>query len=386
MPRRTSTTDRRRFLVAAAATVLSGPHRSSARPLHVLGTKATLPSSLRPAAATDLGRDLHWEEVGRAELTRRLLSRTGGADVYLFPSTMLDPAWRAGRLQAIDVSRLAHWGDFDLASIHGPDDALFTRHLEDDTAPADDPRRIRALPHLIGLDSFAHRAEATESSWGALFSRQLERRVAIANDPAACLGPLALAARAAELLEVENPARPRGSELDALFALLHEWKGQFRGIWSDTARLESALARDEVGLALPVPAIPTTRHDGLSVARPQEGLRGWVGVAALSSHLEPERQDAAYRFLDWWLGGRAGALLLRRGLGTTAPRSVRDVLGDELHAHLLEGAPLPGAEGVPPGLAAEGGWSALHAQVTFWDAPFTDPEDVLFRWRRFLTS
>ena len=104
-----------------------------------------------------------------------------------------------------------------------------------------DGPRIAMLPTTYNVDSFAYSPEvsrmlrpAESESWAWLLDDRWHGRCALSLDPAASAVELALAARAAGLVNVADPGDLTIEEIDALFGLLMARKrsGHFSRFWA----------------------------------------------------------------------------------------------------------------------------------------------------------
>jgi putative spermidine/putrescine transport system substrate-binding protein len=267
-------------------------------------------------------------------------------------------------------------------------------------APSD---RVSMLPTVHNADGFAVAcAEGpVPDSWGALLDPAWAGRVILQSDPAiGCLDML-LALKARGELAAADLGDLTLEEIDALTdrlgALVAE--GHFRCVWADEAEAVAAMRPDpdRGGAALGSlwwSGLTALRAEGHAVemATPREGYRGWFGGLALSVHLDGWALDAAYDYLNWWLDGRAGALMARNGAYMANPEAVRRRLGPAEWDFWYEGR--PAAEPIcdaagrviwRPGARREGGdYAARMARVVVWDAVMNEHNYLVRRWAEAL--
>jgi putative spermidine/putrescine transport system substrate-binding protein len=175
---------------------------------------------------------------------------------------------------------------------------------------------------------------------------------------------------------------------DRLGALVAE--GHFRRVWADEAEAVAAMREGPVLGSLWWSGLTALRAEGLPVemVTPREGYRGWFGGLALSVHLDGWALDAAYDYLNWWLEGRAGALMARNGAYMANPSAVRRHLRAAEWAFWYEGA--PAAEPIRDaagrvvwrtGERREGGaYAERMARVVVWDAVMNEHNYLVRRW------
>jgi putative spermidine/putrescine transport system substrate-binding protein len=189
------------------------------------------------------------------------------------------------------------------------------------------------------------------------------------------------------------------AEVDQLFDILVECKraGQFHGVWSSVPQSVQFMQHGRVALqSMFSPAAAELRANGTPVhyAAPREGYRAWHGVMCLSSALPEERQDAAYRFLNWWLSGWPGALITRQGYYISVPERARCHLSPDEWRYWYEGEPaardLPGPDGRTAVRAGEvrrgGSYAERFSRIAVWNTVMDTYEYSMLRWSEFLAA
>ncbi|TVQ54072.1 MAG: ABC transporter [Rhodobacteraceae bacterium] len=357
------------------------------------------------AAAEDLGLAFEHITLDGASAQRRGALRPDSFDVYDQWFHDIDLIWPARSLQPIEIARIDRWDEINALPKTGrlgpghprvsggdPSRRLWVQldgGLGD--APSD---RVSMLPTVHNADGFAVAgAEGpAPDSWGALLDPAWAGRVILQSDPAiGCLDML-LAMKARGEMAAADLGDLTLEEIEALTdrlaALVAE--GHFRCVWADEAEAVAAMREG--------PAIGSLWWSGLTALRaearavemvtPREGYRGWFGGLALSVHLDGWALDAAYDYLNWWLDGRAGALMARNGAYMANPEAVRRRLSAAEWAFWYEGTPaaepIRNAAGEVVWRAGDrregGAYAERMARVVVWDAVMNEHNYLARRW------
>lgn len=385
--------------------------------LRVIGTSSTLTEELCRAAQDALPFQIKFDILDGPACMRRGVLEPDSYDVYDQWFYSLDVLWTAGAIQPIDTTRIRRWpevriagqvpgSDPGIAQTSTPSDLLFEQRDGTLGARPDGagPPRIGMLPTTYNVDSFAYARELLADvapleaeSWGWLLDDRWHGRCTLSLDPAGSAVELALAARAAGLVDVRDPGNLTIEEIDSLFQVLMSLKrrGHFTRFWGAS---EDSVALMAGGTAiigsLWSPAYYSLRGMGRDMvyAAPREGYRGWHSGLCLSANVEGELREAAYAYLNWWLDGTPGAIMARQGYYVSVVDTLRDTLSPAEWDYWYEGKPaaedLPGLDSkiaVRRGEVREGG-SYLNrvARISAWSTVMPEHNYLARRWREFL--
>lgn len=384
--------------------------------LRVLGTSVTQFPEIADAAAKDLGLKIEFMTLDGAEAQRRAALEPDSFDVYDQWFHDIDLIWPTGSLQPIDVTRLPRWDEIGPVAKTGrlspghpaapggdPSQRLFVQF--DGTLGAAASDRISMLPTVHNADTLAvvGAPVAEVTSWGAMLDPAWASRVMLQSDPAIGCLELILAMRARGELALADMGNASLEEIDTLVLRLHGLvaSGHLAGTWSDeTAAVDAfanAHARGEAMIgSLWWSGFTALRARGVPVemATPREGYRAWFGGLSLSSRLTGTTAEAAYAYLNWWLGEHAATLMTRRGAYMANPVALKAALSAEDFAFWYDGAPahLPirdpsGAIIFRPGARREGGgYAARMSRIAVWDAVMAEHNYLVRRWERALAA
>jgi len=389
----------------------------TARPLRVIGTSATLTEALCRAARESLPFPIEFEILDGLSCMRRGVMRPDSYDVYDQWFHSLDVLWTAGAIQPIDTTRIQRWPQVRIAGqmpgtgagasqASTPSQQLFVQRDSTLGARPDatQPAQIGMLPTTYNVDSFAYAREllpdggmVEPESWAWLLDDRWHGRCTLSLDPSASAVELALAARAAGLVDVRDPGDLTIEEIDNLFQVLLSLKrrGHFMRFWGSPEESVSLMAGANAVIgSLWSPAYYSLRALGRDIvyADPREGYRGWHSGLCLSANVQAEVRDAAYAYLNWWLDGTPGAIMARQGYYMSVVDTLRDTLSQAEWDYWYEGRPaaedLPGLSAtvaVRRGETREGGsYMNRVARISVWSTVMPEHNYLARRWREFL--
>ena len=379
--------------------------------IKVVGTHVTLQEHLRRRAERDLGINVEFYPGGSAEVLLKASTDPGSFDLYEQWSNSIKVLWQAGAIRAIDIDRLRYWQEINSltktgrispqASIGLGDAPYKLLYVQADGSLGPVPTgHISFLPYVHNTDSYGYNAAVVPrgepydtESWGWLLDERHRGKVAIVNAPTIGLFDLALAARARGLVEFEDMGNMTREEIDALFAVVNDFKrrGHFRGVWSSVPHSVNLMAAGEVVIqSMFSPGVSTLNGMGIPCiyAAPKEGYRAWHGVMCLSRESRGEQRDAAYAYMNWWLSGWAGAYIARQGYYIANPERSRPYLGANDWDYWYAGKPaehvFTGPEGhtlIEPGQVRHGGsYLERWSHVAVWNTVMPTYDLTLRRW------
>lgn len=388
-----------------------------AEPLRVLGTSVTLLESLRRAARDDLGIAIDYQVLSGFEAQRQAVIEPASFDVYDQWFHSIDYLWPTGALQAIDIARIERWDEINALPKTGrlaPDarygqgcNPVTRLYVQADGALGETPsRQVSMLPLTHNADSYAYLpAELSRllgnipESWTWLLSPRCKGRAALQADAAIGALDVALALQAGGEMHFDDIGNLSIEEIDGMIELLIVRKkaGLFAGFWDDCGQAANLMARKRVAIQSHwSPAAQEYEKAGLDyrIASPAEGYRAWYGGLGLSSRLRGDKLDAAYRYLNWWLSGRAGAVMARQGIYIANPERSRAYLTPAEWDYWYGGQParedLPGTGGnilVRRGSVRDGGsYERRMSRVAVWNTVMDEHNYLVRKWAEFMRT
>ncbi|GHG99341.1 ABC transporter substrate-binding protein [Pseudodonghicola xiamenensis] len=380
-------------------------------PLRILTTEIQPWRFLKAQAEADLGFPLEFIEKDFNSAQRTAAIDPASYDIYDQCFHNLDIVWYWRAIQAIDTRRITRWDEIDdltrtrggqVASARGdaPASRLFVQH--DATLSDSASGRISMLPTFYNFDSFAVETTGLDvdrevTSWAELLDSKWAGRVALVDEPAIGLFDLAMALSASGQMSFRDMGNMSVEEIDTLVdhatALIHA--GHFAPFWLRANEpVERFLDRELKLSSIWSPTIVEMKRLGVSVrqARPEEGYRAWHGGMCLSRHLDGEKLDRAYAWLNWYLDGYAGAVVARQGYYMSVADPVRAHLPQADWDYWYEGLPAPhdllDASGRPAIKAGEqrsgGSRSARARHIAIWNSTMDEHNYVVRRWNELV--
>lgn len=417
---------RRDFLArvgAASAMSLCTPAFSGAtsrrrtRPLRVLGTHVTLQEQIRAAAEADLGFPIEFSPGGSAAVLQQASTRPESFDVYEQWSNSINVLWQAGAIRTIETSRIERWdavnalsktGRLTPGSSIGKGDAPHTiLYAQPDSSLGMAPSpRVSFLPYVHNVDSFGYDTRVipacepyVDESWGSLFDERYRGRVALVNEPTIGLFDAALAAQSKGLVSFGDIGSMTVAEIDRLFEILVDLRreGHFSGLWNSVPESVRFMRTGRAVIeSMFSPGASALRAEGVPVryAAPREGYRAWHGVMCLSAAADGDTVERAYAYMNWWLSGRAGAIMARQGYYISNPEATRPHLSKNEWDYWYRGEPatenIVNTEGTviaSPGDTRNGGsYERRFSRVAVWNTVMDNYEHTLARWGEFLAT
>ncbi|WP_422098793.1 ABC transporter substrate-binding protein [Variovorax sp.] len=384
--------------------------------LRVLGTSVTLTEAVRKRAMSDLGLRIHFEVLDGFDAQRQAVIEQGSFDVYDQWFHSIDYLWPTGALQPIELDRIEHWSEVNALPKTGriaPDarygqgcNPVTRLYVQPDGSVGDVPSaQISMLPLTHNADSFVYLpAEipslfGTEESWSWLVSPACNGRVALQADAAIGALDAVLALRASGEMAFGDISNLEIEEVDRMIALLMAKKkaGLFRGFWGNYADAARMMIDARVAIQSNwSPAIAQYEQAGLAyrLARPREGYRAWYGGLGIARRAQGPELDAAYRYLNWWHSGWAGAVMARQGFYISNPLRTRAHLSAAEWGYWYAGLPaaedLPGTDGsilIRRGSVRDGGsYAQRMSDVAVWNTVMDEHNYLVRKWTEFLRS
>ncbi len=330
--------------------------RRPRKTLRILGTSVTQTCAIKRAAVEDLGLELEFITRDGTEAQRQGALFPDSFDVYDQWFHDIDLVWPTGSLQPLAISRIDRWDEInDLpktgrlrADMPPPPGGDPSRRLyvQLDGSMGETPSdRISMTPTVHNADSFAVigcRPEEVQS-WRVLLDSDWSGRVLLQRDAAIGSLDMLLAMQASGELLTADLGDLKLEEIEAFIGRVRALvrRSHFHTIWADEEDAVAAMrsGRRLIG-SMWWSGFAKLRAAGVpvSMVTPVEGYRGWFGGLAVSSRVDDWARDAAYDYINWWLDGRAGALMARSGAYMANPDTVRRLLSEDEWQFWYEGA------------------------------------------------
>ncbi|MFT6075892.1 ABC transporter substrate-binding protein [Loktanella salsilacus] len=378
-------------------------------PLRILCTEILPWRLLKDQAEADLGFPIEFQEQDFITAQRTAAMSPENYDVYDQCFHNLDIVWHWRAIQPIDTARIATWGEMSglarTVSTNGRvgvGDAPATRlFVQPDATLSENPTgQISMLPTVHNFDSFAINKDVSSvdvdrdiTSWSELLEPRWHGRVALVDEPAIGAFDLTMALVAAGRMTVRDIGNMTVSEIDEMAGHAMELvlSGHLAPFWRRASEPVERFASGELAISsIWSPSVVTMKAKGLKVrqAYPEEGYRAWHGGLCLSRHLDGERLEMAYAWLNWFLDGWAGANMARQGYYISVPDRIRAHLDPDEWDYWYDGKPaardLPDPQGriaIRAGEVRSGGsYRTRSNHIAIWNTTMDEHNFLVRRW------
>jgi putative spermidine/putrescine transport system substrate-binding protein len=372
---------------------------------------------IRRRAEEDLGIDIEFitEDGKNAQQIAALYPQS--FDVYDQWFHNIDLIWPTRSVEPIQLDRIARWDEINalpkkgrlsddapLAPGGNPAQRLFVQ--DDSELGAKPTERISMLPTVHNADSFAcvpcgdHAdGEPRVASWASLLEKKHHGRVAVQSDAAIGLMDVILAAMADGWMTFEDPGNLSVEEIDELISRLTKLQrqGHFAAFWTTEAEAGALVSAEKVDVSsMWWQGFVALRRRGFAVtmAIPHEGYRGWYGGMALSRALNDKKRDAVYDYLNWWLDGYAGAMMMRNNAHIANPDAAKDYLSNSEWDYWYAGKPALDDLQCPYGRTVVrrgerypgGSYDQRMNRIVIWNSVMDEHNYLVRRWNEFLKN
>jgi putative spermidine/putrescine transport system substrate-binding protein len=401
--------------VAATAVTGGGLLRQAAADtgLRSIGLGVSEINEIQGQATKDLGFPVAGQAMGYGEMFSKMLNQNDQYEIaegYYNDMRVMAPAkvWPPLEIKKLKdwdkVTNLTKIGKLTPESSEGQGDAPFKLMWCDASGtivkgPSD---YIIMCPGWHNADSLGYNPQATGrpiESWGELLSKDFKGRVALINVPQIGVMDAALAVEALGLKKFADKGNMTKAEIDFLVDYLIPLKkaGHFRAFWENFGQSVNLMVNGEVALeSMWSPAVAAIQAESVPCvyAFPKEGMRGWHGGLAISAKVKGKQLDQAYEYINWWLGGWAGAFVARQGYYHSIPENAKKYLSAEEWDYWYDGKPAAkdlsdpfGTVIIKKGDVRSGGsyWNR-YSKINVWNSIMQENDYLVKRWTEFLTA
>jgi putative spermidine/putrescine transport system substrate-binding protein len=383
--------------------------------MHVGPSYSIFPDVVAQASA-DLGFKVEMQNAWTADIMTRMMSQPESIDIADLEFWALQRIWRAGKLQAIDTSKIALWDkiiplfrdgtNFDglPASTQGtlPFEVQYVAAAGDTEFAAGPTGLATMMPTIYNADTLGLRPDLIGrpvDSWAELLNPEFKGKVALINVPQIGIMDAAMAIEARGDMTYGDKGNMTREEIDKTIEILTALKkdGHFRAFWTSFDESVNFMASGEVVIqSMWSPAVTAVRARGTDCVYQglKEGYRGWGNGLGLMSHLEGIRLEAAMEYLNWMLTGPYGAFVARQGYYSAVPETTKAALTPEEWDYWYDGKPAAveikdpfGGVMEQPGRARDGGsFEARVGGIRCWNATMDEGEYLVKRWNEFVAA
>ena len=419
---------RRKFLKGVAATggVAAGSGLITGFPtiwaqnikdvtLRQFGTGVSNINEIAKKVKEDLGFNLEMTALDTDTTAQRVVTQPKSFDIADIEYFTVKKVWGAGNLQPFDVSKLKNYGKIvgifkngkltptsKIAQGTAPHTVGFAASQESKEFATEETNWYTLVPTIYNADTLGIRPDLIKrpiSSWSELLNAEFNGKASILNIPSIGIMDAAMVCESMGEITYGDKGNMTKAEIDKTMAIFTEAKkaGQFRAFWKTFDESVNLMASGEVVIqSMWSPAITKVRSMGIPcIYQPlKEGYRSWGGGLGLSRNLSGVALDAAYEYINWYLSGWVGGLLMRQGYYSAAPETSKLFMSEDEWGFWYEGKPAKsdiidpfGNKLEKAGATRDGG--SFHdrmGRVECWNSVMAENRYMVRKWNEFIAA
>ena len=383
--------------------------------LRQFGTGVSNINAIAEKAKEDLGITLQMTALDTDSTAQRVVTQPKSFDIADIEYFTLKKVWGAGNMQPMDISRLQQFdkivGIFKdgkltptskIAQGTAPHTVSFVENPGDKRFAAGMTNWYTMVPTIYNADTLGIRPDLIGrpiESWTELLNPEFKGKASILNIASIGIMDAAMVCEAMGEVQYGDKGNMTQEEIDKTMAIFTEAKkaGQFRAFWKTFDESVNLMASGEVVIqSMWSPAITKVRSMGIPcVYQPlKEGYRSWGGGLGLSANLSGLELDAAYEYINWYLSGWVGGLLMRQGYYSAAPETSKAHMSADEWGYWFEGKPAQGDIINPFGQMMEsagavrdgGSFYERMGAVECWNSVMEENRYMIRKWNEFIAA
>ena len=383
--------------------------------LRQFGTGVSNINEIAKRAKQDLGITLQMTALDTDSTAQRVVTQPRSFDIADIEYFTLKKVWGSGNMQPMDIRKLKYYdqivGTFKngkltpsskIAQGTAPHTVSFVENPTDRNFAKGETNWYTMVPTIYNADTLGIRPDLIKrpiSSWTELLNPEFRGKASILNIASIGIMDAAMVCEAMGEVQYGDKGNMTRSEIDKTMAIFTEAKqaGQFRAFWKSFDESVNLMASGEVVIqSMWSPAITKVRSMGIPcVYQPlKEGYRSWGGGLGLSRNLAGLELDAAYEYINWYLSGWVGGLLMRQGYYSAAPATSKLYMSDDEWGFWFEGKAAKndivnpfGQKMEPAGAKRDGGsFYERMGKVECWNSVMDENRYMVRKWNEFIAS
>ncbi|MGH1359257.1 MAG: ABC transporter substrate-binding protein [Burkholderiaceae bacterium] len=383
--------------------------------LRQFGTGVSNINEIAKQAKADLGITLKMTALDTDSTAQRIVTQPKSFDIADIEYFTLKKVWGAGNLQPMEIKRLKQFDkivgifkdgkltpESTIAQGTAPHTVSFVNKSGDKQFAKGMTDLYTMVPTIYNADTLGIRPDLIKrpiESWKELLNPEFRGKASILNISSIGIMDAAMVCEAMGAVQYGDKGNMTKEEIDKTMAIFTEAKkdGQFRAFWKTFDESVNLMASGEVVIqSMWSPAITKVRSMGHEVKyQPlKEGYRSWGGGLALSQNLSGIELDAAYEYIDWYLSGWVGGLLMRQGYYSAAPENSRSFVSDDEWGYWFEGKKAQGDIINPFGEKLEsagairdgGSFYDRMGGVVCWNSVMDENRYMVRKWNEFISA
>ena len=383
--------------------------------LRQFGTGVSNINEIAKRAKQDLGITLQMTALDTDSTAQRVVTQPRSFDIADIEYFTLKKVWGSGNMQPMDIRKLKYYdqivGTFKngkltpsskIAQGTAPHTVSFVENPTDRNFSKGETNWYTMVPTIYNADTLGIRPDLIKrpiSSWTELLNPEFRGKASILNIASIGIMDAAMVCEAMGEVQYGDKGNMTRDEIDKTMAIFIEAKqaGQFRAFWKSFDESVNLMASGEVVIqSMWSPAITKVRSMGIPcVYQPlKEGYRSWGGGLGLSRNLAGLELDAAYEYINWYLSGWVGGLLMRQGYYSAAPETSKLYMSDYEWGCWFEGKAAKndivnpfGQKMEPAGAKRDGGsFYERMGKVECWNSVMDENRYMVRKWNEFIAS
>ena len=383
--------------------------------LRQFGTGVSNINAIAKKAKEDLGINLELTALDTDATAQRVVTQPKSFDIADIEYFTLKKVWPSGNMQPMDISKLKYFdkiaGTFKdgkltpsstIAQGTAPHTVSFTDGPNSKSFSKSMTNWYTMVPTIYNADTLGIRPDLIGrpiNSWTELLNPEFKGKASILNISSIGIMDAAMVCEAMGEVQYGDKGNMTREEIDKTMAIFTEAKkaGQFRAFWKTFDESVNLMASGEVVIqSMWSPAITKVRSMGLPcIYQPlKEGYRSWGGGLGLARNLSGLELDAAYEYINWYLSGWVGGLLMRQGYYSAAPETSKLHMSDDEWGFWYEGKAAkndiidPFGNKMEPAGAIRDGGSFLErmGNVKCWNSVMDENRYMVRKWNEFIAA
>jgi len=383
--------------------------------LRQFGTGVSNINEIAKRAKQDLGITLQMTALDTDSTAQRVVTQPRSFDIADIEYFTLKKVWGSGNMQPMDIRKLKYYDEIvgtfkngkltpssKIAQGTAPHTVSFVENPTDRNFSKGETNWYTMVPTIYNADTLGIRPDLIKrpiSSWTELLNPEFRGKASILNIASIGIMDAAMVCEAMGEVQYGDKGNMTQDEIDKTMAIFTEAKqaGQFRAFWKSFDESVNLMASGEVVIqSMWSPAITKVRSMGIPcVYQPlKEGYRSWGGGLGLSRNLAGLELDAAYEYINWYLSGWVGGLLMRQGYYSAAPATSKLYMSDDEWGFWFEGKAAKndivnpfGQKMEPAGAVRDGGsFYERMGKVECWNSVMDENRYMVRKWNEFIAS
>ena len=383
--------------------------------LRQFGTGVSNINEIAKKVKEDLGFTLEMTALDTDTTAQRVVTQPKSFDIADIEYFTVKKIWGSGNLQPFDVSKLKYYdkivGIFKsgkltptskIAQGTAPHTVGFAKSLDSKEFSTTENNWYTLVPTIYNADTLGIRPDLIKrpiNSWAELLNPEFKGKASILNIPSIGIMDAAMVCEAMGEVSYGDKGNMTKEEIDKTMKIFTDAKksGQFRAFWKSFDESVNLMASGEVVIqSMWSPAITKVRSQGIPcIYQPlKEGYRSWGGGLGLSRSLSGLELDAAYEYINWYLSGWVGGLLMRQGYYSAAPETSKQFMSADEWGYWYEGKPAKsdiidpfGNKLEKAGAVRDGGsFFDRMGKVECWNSVMKENRYMVRKWNEFIAA